>query len=500
MIMQQQIPLLLAFLLFVLAVLRLRKKSKGHDSSCKPPPGPRGLPIIGNIHQLAASVTVPHRLCAHWAKKYGPIMQLKIGEVNTVIISSPEVAKDVFNDINFAERPDLLVSQIMLYNGQGLTFAQYGDHWRQMRKICVLELFSAKRVRSFKSVREEEVSNLIRSIRSKAGSPIDIRKMLLDLSNVITSRSSIGTKYKNQAALLHVVEQVTRAVAGINVVDIFPSSRLLRMISQFRSSLRTLQEEADQMLQDIINERRAQRVEKKTGENEEEDNILDVLLNLQDDRSFEISTDSIKSIILEIYTGGSETSTTVLEWIISELMKNPSVMEKAQKEVRQVFNSFENVDETIVDNLNFMKLVIKESLRLHPPGAFIPRACSKTCQVNGYTIEAKTKVMVNAWAIGRDPKYWTEPEKFYPERFLHSSVDYKGANFELVPFGAGRRMCPGMLFGMATVEFTLAQLLYHFDWKLANGATPEAFDMQEIFASTMRRKHDLIVVPIPRRP
>jgi cytochrome P450 len=159
MIMQHQTPLLLAFLLFVLAVLRLRKKSKGHDSSCKPPPGPRGLPIIGNIHQLAASVTVPHRLCAHWAKKYGPIMQLKIGEVNTVIISSPEVAKDVFNDINFAERPDLLVSQIMLYNGQGLTFAQYGDHWRQMRKICVLELFSAKRVRSFKSVREEEVSN-----------------------------------------------------------------------------------------------------------------------------------------------------------------------------------------------------------------------------------------------------------------------------------------------------------------------------------------------------
>ena len=225
-------------------------------------------------------------------------MQLKIGEVNTVIISSPEVAKDVFNDINFAERPDLLVSQIMLYNGQGLTFAQYGDHWRQMRKICVLELFSAKRVRSFKSVREEEVSNLIRSIRSKAGSPIDIRKMLLDLSNVITSRSSIGTKYKNQAALLHVVEQVTRAVAGINVVDIFPSSRLLRMISQFRSGLQRLQEEADQMLQDIINERRAQRVEKKTGEIEEEDNILDVLLNLQDDRSFEISTDSIKSIIL----------------------------------------------------------------------------------------------------------------------------------------------------------------------------------------------------------
>jgi cytochrome P450 len=298
MIMQHQTPLLLAFLLFVLAVLRLRKKSKGHDSSCKPPPGPRGLPIIGNIHQLAASVTVPHRLCAHWAKKYGPIMQLKIGEVNTVIISSPEVAKDVFNDINFAERPDLLVSQIMLYNGQGLTFAQYGDHWRQMRKICVLELFSAKRVRSFKSVREEEVSNLIRSIRSKAGSPIDIRKMLLDLSNVITSRSSIGTKYKNQAALLHVVEQVTRAVAGINVVDIFPSSRLLRMISQFRSGLQRLQEEADQMLQDIINERRAQRVEKKTGEIEEEDNILDVLLNLQDDRSFEISTDSIKSIIL----------------------------------------------------------------------------------------------------------------------------------------------------------------------------------------------------------
>ncbi|XP_061962257.1 cytochrome P450 726A27-like [Populus nigra] len=502
--MQQEIPLVLGFLLLVFAVLRLGKKSKGHDSTRTPPPGPWKLPLIGNIHQLASSATMPHYLCAHWAKKYGPIMQIQIGEVPTVIISSPDAAKEVLKtqEINFAERPALLVSEIMLYNGQGMSFAKFGDHWKLMRKACIWGLFSATRKLSFRSIREEEVSNLISTIRSKAGSPINLRELLLDLSNEIITRTSIGKKCKNKARFLHTIEQVSKSVGGVNIVDLFPSARLVHMISNMTSSLQRLHEETDQMLEDIINERRASRVEKKAGENKIEagDDLLDVLLNLQDDGNFKVKTDSIKSIILEMFIGGSETSSTILEWTLAELMKNPSVMDKAQKEVRQVLGNIENVDESSIGNLNFLKLIIKETLRFHPPGPFIPRVCVNSCEVHGYAIEANSKVMVSAWAIGRDPNYWIEPEKFHPERFLDISVDYKGANFEFIPFGSGRRICPGMTFGLANVELALAQLLYHFDWKLPNGVTPEALDMEEHYSSLTRRKHDLILIPVPYRP
>jgi cytochrome P450 len=229
-------------------------------------------------------------------------MQIQIGEVPTVIISSPDAAKEVLKtqEINFAERPALLVSEIMLYNGQGMSFAKFGDHWKLMRKACIWGLFSATRKLSFRSIREEEVSNLISSIRSRAGSPINLRELLLDLSNEIITRTSIGKKCKNKARFLHTIEQVSKSVGGVNIVDLFPSARLVHMISNMTSSLQRLHEETDQMLEDIINERRASRVEKKTGENKIEagDDLLDVLLNLQDDGNFKVKTDSIKSIIL----------------------------------------------------------------------------------------------------------------------------------------------------------------------------------------------------------
>ncbi|KAJ6724355.1 CYTOCHROME P450 71D10 [Salix viminalis] len=165
-----------------------------------------------------------------------------------------------------------------------------------------------------------------------------------------------------------------------------------------------------------------------------------------------------------MFSGGGDTSSTALEWAMSELIKNPRVMEKAQKEVRQVFDDIGTVpDETNLQDLKFLKLVIKETLRLHPSLAVIPRECRKRCEVHGYDIDVKSRVLINAWAIGRDPIYWNEAEKFYPERFIDVSADFKGSSFEFIPFGAGKRMCPGMSFAIANIEFTLAQMLYHFD-------------------------------------
>ena len=202
-----------------------------------------------------------------------------------------------------------------------------------------------------------------------------------------------------------------------------------------------------------------------------------------------------------IFAAGSETSSGVVEWAMSEMVKNPKVMEEAQAEVRRVFHSKRNADETDMHQLIYLKAVIKETLRLHPSvPLLVPRESKETCEINGYTIPAKSRVFINAWAIGRDPRYWTEAERFKPERFLDSSIDYKGKNFEFIPFGAGRRICPGIAFGMADIELPLAQFLYHFDWRLPSGMNHEELDMTEAYGLTVRRENDLCLIPMRHHP
>ncbi|KAL9383194.1 hypothetical protein Peur_023517 [Populus x canadensis] len=256
-------------------------------------------------------------------------------------------------------------------------------------------------------------------------------------------RTSIGKKCKNQEAFLPIIEELTEALGGLNIIDIFPSSKFLYMVSRVRSRLERMHREADEIHESIISERRANSaLASKMGKNEEDD-LLGVLLNLQDhgNLEFQLTTSTIKAIILEMFSGGGDTSSTALEWAMSELIKNPRVMEKAQKEVRQVFNDLGTIpDETSLHDLKFLKLIIKETLRLHPSIPLIPRECRKRCNVNGYDIYIKTNT-----------------------------------------------------------EFPLAQMLYHFDWKPAGGLKPENLDMTESFGGTVKRKRDLKLIPISYR-
>ncbi|KAF6154147.1 hypothetical protein GIB67_016399 [Kingdonia uniflora] len=198
---------------------------------------------------------------------------------------------------------------------------------------------------------------------------------------------------------------------------------------------------------------------------ESEEDLVDILFRLQDccNLEFPITTDNIKAVIL----GVSDTSATVIEWAMSELMKNPRAMEKAQAE-----------------------LVIKETLRLHPPTPLlIPRECREQCEIDRYEIPTKTKVIVNAWVIGRDPEHWKDSESFEPERFDGGDINYKGTNFEFITFCASRRMCPGILFGIANVELPPVQLVYQFDWKLPNRVKPNELDMTESLGATIKTKN-----------
>lgn len=201
----------------------------------------------------------------------------------------------------------------------------------------------------------------------------------------------------------------------------------------------------------------------------------------------------------DMYAGGTETSASTLDWAMTELMRNPRVLAKAQAEVRQAMKGRNNtsVAEEDIQYLNYLKLVIMETHRLHPQGSILPRFSREPCQIGGYTLP-KSKLMVNLWAIHRDPKYWADPETFEPERFQDQpSLDYIGSNTRYLPFGTGRRVCPGITFATASVELPLASLLYSFDWKLPDGIDARALNMIEEFGLTTSRKEKLFVVATP---
>jgi cytochrome P450 len=198
----------------------------------------------------------------------------------------------------------------------------------------------------------------------------------------------------------------------------------------------------------------------------------------------------------ELFVAGNESTTTTIQWAMAELMRNPNVMERAQTELRCALQDKSRVTEDDLVNLPYIKLIIKETLRLHTPGPLLlPRECQESCEILGYDVLKGMIVLVNAWAICRDPKYWDEPEVFKPQRFEECTVDFMGSDFCYTPFGAGRRMCPGLAFALVNMELVLAVLLFHFDWQLPPGSIPSELDMEEEMGISVRRKRDLFLHP-----
>ncbi|KAF3458029.1 hypothetical protein FNV43_RR02693 [Rhamnella rubrinervis] len=503
--MELQLPsfqIIFTFLLFLFALVNILKRSKLKliFFFIETTPGPWKLPVIGNLHQLVGPLL--HQVLRDLAKKHGPLMHLKLGQLSVTVVSSPDFAKEVMktHDVIFASRPQTLVSKIMFYDSSTMTFSPYCDYLKQLRKICVQELLNITQVQSYRPIREEELSNLVKFIGSHIGSVINLSEEIYSTGCAIIS-AAFGDKSKEQERFVSLLKEVVKLAGGFNIADLFPSVHLLQLLSGLRPKLERLHREADRIIDNIIKEHKDQET-RKAGRVVKD--LVDVLLKFHDrsDLQFSLTTDNIKAVIWDIFAAGSDTSATAVDWAMSEMMKHPRVMKKAQDEVRRVFNEKGSVDETCISEMKYLKSVIKEILRLHPPGPLLlPRECRESCVIgNGYEIPAKTKVIVNAWAIGRDPRYWNEPESFYPERFLDSSVDFKGTNYEYIPFGAGRRMCPGMSLGMINVELPLALLLYHFDWQLPKGMKHEEMDMTEKFGITVRRKLDLLLIPTAYYP
>ncbi|XP_027775215.1 premnaspirodiene oxygenase-like isoform X2 [Solanum pennellii] len=314
-------------------------------------------------------------------------------------------------------------------------------------------------------------------------------------------RSAFGKVWDDRDYLLMIMREVLALLGGFDVADFFPSWTLLHEISGTRSRLRSMHKKIDVILEKIIHEHKENQPNEEKGHSEfGGEDLIDALLRVMKNGElrFPFTNDNIKAVILDLFFGGTETSSVMIQWALSELMKNPNVMAKAQAEVRRVCKGKKDLNDNDVEELKYLKLVINETLRLHPASPLLGlRQCREETKIDGYTIPLNAQVVVNGWAIARDPESWDDPETFVPERFEKNSVDFNGNHFQYIPFGAGSRMCPGMHFGLANVVYPLAQLLYHFDWKLPYGQQPEDQDMTETLGISATRKNDLHLIAIP---
>ncbi|XP_059309840.1 premnaspirodiene oxygenase-like [Lycium ferocissimum] len=493
--------LFISFLFFLIQKLRIKTK-KGHNKKILPP-GPWRLPIIGSVHHFTKGL--PHHVLKNLSQKFGPIMYLQLGEVPTVVVSSPHMAQKFLktHDLAFASRSQSMVGKIFCYGCTDIAFSPYGDYWRHMRKLCIMELLSAKMVKSFSPIRQDELSSLISSIKSMENLPINMSEKLFWFMNSVTCRSSFGKTCKDQnEVMINLIHRVLILAGGFELADLFPSKKFLSGISGMGSKLIEARNKIDAVLDKVIDVHRENRANGKkfNAECGIDEDLIDVFFRVMEtgELPFTLTNDNIKAVIIDMFVAGSDTSSSTVAWALSELIKSPSVMAKAQAEVREAFKGKKTFDDDDLEKLNYLKLVIKETLRLHPPTPLLlPRECREETEIEGFTIPIKSKVLVNVWAIGRDPESWKDPESFIPERFENSSIDFGGNHFQFLPFGAGRRTCPGRLFGLALITLPLAHLLYNFDWTLPNGMDPKDLDMTETNGLTARKDKDLYLIATP---
>ncbi|KAI3504740.1 hypothetical protein L1887_26431 [Cichorium endivia] len=491
-----------AFLVIIAAVLPLLLfiLSKFRNPGSKLPPGPPGLPVIGNLHQLDTSNLADHL----WqlSKCYGPLMSLRLGSVQTLVVSSAGMAKEVLktNDAIFCSRPVFTGQQKITYGYKGLILTPYDDYWREMRKICTLHLFTSRRVLSFRADREEEVLLMINRIKSQviASSSevvVNLNETVMTLTSMIICRMAFGKRHGPEMSRFHGLLLECQAVlVHLYYRDYFP---LMGWLDHLDGSMARLEKNFNDMdafyqelVDDHLNSERPNKLQY---------DIIDILLQLKNDNSFslELTFDHIKAIVMDIFLAGTETSASGVVWAMTLLIKNPKALKRVQEEVRNAVGNKGKIDEEDLQKLDYLKAVIKESLRLYPAAPLlVPRETIDTCVLNGYEIPKKTLVYVNSWAIGRDSECWENPEVFEPKRFLGSSYDYKGMDFEFLPFGSGRRGCPGMPIGAITMELILSNLLYAFDWKLPDGMKEDDVDTITTPGLVLHKKNALCLVAV----
>ncbi|XP_030524724.1 flavonoid 3'-monooxygenase CYP75B137-like [Rhodamnia argentea] len=477
------------------AWLRLTQKK----TSPSLPPGPTGLPLVGNLPFLDPEL---HTYFAALARTHGPVLRLQLGKKLGVIVTSPATAREVLkdNDVVFANRDVPVAGRAASYGGSDIVWTPYGPEWRMLRKVCVLKMLSNHTLDSVYELRRREVRKTVGYFRIRAGSPVNVgEQMFLTVLNVITSmmwggtvqgeeRESLGTDFRQ------VVSDMTELLGKPNISDFYPG--LARFDFQgIEKRMKGLAKRFDGIFEKMIEQRLKM---ERDGGSEEGRDFLEFLLKLKDeeDAKTPLTMTGLKALLMDMVVGGTDTSSNTVEFAMAEIMNRPSVVRKIQDELETVVGKDNIVEESHIPKLPYLHAVMKESLRLHPAlPLLVPHCPSATCTIGGYTVPQGSRVFVNVWAIHRDPSIWSHPLEFDPERFLHGKGDYSGNDFNYFPFGSGRRICAGIAMAERMVLFSLATLFHSFDWKLPEG---EKMDLTEQFGIVLKKKTPLVAIPSPR--
>ncbi|KAF3452021.1 hypothetical protein FNV43_RR08117 [Rhamnella rubrinervis] len=471
------------------------------------PPGPKPWPIIGNLNLIGS---LPHQSIHALSQKYGPIMQLRFGSFPVVVGSSVDMAKAFLktHDLTFASRPKTAAGKYTTYNYSDITWSQYGPYWRQARKMCLMELFSAKRLDSYEYIRMEEMRALLKGLLESSNTTITLKDNLSTVSLNVISRMVLGKKYIDETdenAILSpeefkkMMNELFLLNGVLNIGDSIPWLDFLDLQGYIKR-MKAVSKKFDRFLEHVLDEHNQRR---KGVMDYIAKDMVDVLLQLADDPNLDVKLErhGVKAFTQDLIAGGTESSAVTLEWAISELLKKPEIFKKATEELDRVIGRERWVEEKEIVNLPYIDAIAKETMRLHPVvPMLVPRCSREDVKIAGYDIPKDTRVLVNVWTIGRDPNVWDKPNEFCPERFIGKSIDVKGQDYELLPFGSGRRMCPGYSLGIKVIQSSLANLLHGFTWKLPGNMKKEDLNMEEVFGLSTPKKIPLLVLAEPKLP
>ncbi|QHO24268.1 hypothetical protein HN873_039790 [Arachis hypogaea] len=514
---QEYIQLFLIWLIstIVIRAILIRHHNNG-DQHHQNPPNPPALPIIGHLHLISS---LQHQTLHNLSARYGPIFQIFLGSFPCVVVSAPEIAKEFLktHDSSFSGRFVKSSAQYyMTYGLKGLVLTPYGSYFKFMKKLCMAELLGKRTLDQLLPLRREETLRFLKLLQKKgeAGEAVDVSGEIITLTNSVISRMTMSVRCCEEGGDGLVDSEEIRKM----VKDIMENAGKFNNISDFiwlfknwdlhgkNKRVKEIRKRFDSMIERVIREhelaKKKMKEEGDTGGRVKD--LLDILLDILEDNKkideIQLTKENIKALILDIFVAGTDTSATNIEWALAELINNPHVMEKARKEIDLITANNRLIQESDLTNLPYLQAIVKETLRLHPVLPLIARQSTSETSVNvcGYEIASKSLLFINLWSMGRNPKIWENPLEFRPERFIDDErqlSDLRGQNFQLLPFGTGRRVCPGASLALLTVPATLAAMIQCFEWKVDGNVSMEE---QPHSGITLARAHPLICVPIPR--
>ncbi|KAL6858796.1 hypothetical protein ACP4OV_017798 [Aristida adscensionis] len=481
-------------LLYYFTSLRRRRSGAARQL----PPGPRPLPLIGNLLDLRHGNL--HHTLARLAHAHGPVMRLRLGLTTAVVVSSPDAAREAFtkHDRRLAARAVPDATRALDFCNRSMIWLPSADpRWKTLRGIVATHVFAPRSLAAVRGVRERKVRDLVAYLRGRSGREVEVGQAVYGgvlnlLSSALFSLDVLDVGAESAQGLRGLFEELIESIAKPNVSDLFPFLRPLDLQGRLRWMAGHLRK-IFRVLDDIIDRRLAEASPK-----EEHSDFLEVLIELMS--TGKIVRDNLTTILFDVFVAGSDTISVTVEWAMAELLRNPGIMAKVRTEIRDALGDKDAVEEPDAASLPYLKAVVKEAMRLHPvaPVMLPHQAVEDGVEIGGYAVPKGSTVIFNTWAIMRDPAAWERPDEFVPERFLDTAadMDFRGKDFEFMPFGSGRRVCPGIPMAERVVPLILASMLHAFEWRLPDGVSPEQLDLSERFITANVLAVPLRAVPV----